>query len=77
MKISTLLLFTIFFSYQSQVWCAYPVKYDPPHVISTMQNVSQPVPVVVIHRGSWEPGFPENSQVAFIRANKYRGNSSY
>ncbi|AKE60111.1 hypothetical protein F384_16905 [Citrobacter amalonaticus Y19] len=50
-------------------WCAYPTKYDPPRVISTMQDVSQSTPVVVIHRGSWEPGFPENSEVAFIRSN--------
>ncbi|HCI6425199.1 TPA: hypothetical protein NPP08_004868 [Klebsiella quasipneumoniae subsp. similipneumoniae] len=69
MKISTLFLSVLFLLYQPLVWCAYPVKYDPPHVISTMRDVTQSTPVVVIHRGSWEPWFPENSEVAFIRAN--------
>ncbi len=69
MKISTLFLSALFSFYPPWVWCAYPIKYDPPHVISTMRDVTQSTPVVSIHRGSWEPWFPENSEVAFIRAN--------
>lgn len=70
MKISTRILSVILLlGYHSSLLCASPVKYDPPHVIDTMRDASQTTPVVAIHRGSWEPGFPENSEVAFIRAN--------
>jgi len=47
----------------------YPIKYNPPYVISTMRDYTENTPLVVMHRGGWNDKIPENSAHAFVVAN--------